>query len=80
MTFWETEVCRRLKGLPARSVDGLNFPAAPEATAENWNRALAEFRRSNEEFRAALLQIRSDRNLIGHFRAAKNPITPPMSR
>ncbi len=57
MTFWETEVCRRLSGLPARSVEELNFPAAPEATAENWNRTLAEFRRSNEEFRAALTKF-----------------------
>ncbi len=54
MTFWETEVYRRLSGLPARSVAELNFPAVPEATTENWNRALAEFRRSNEEFRTAL--------------------------
>jgi uncharacterized damage-inducible protein DinB len=54
MTFWETEMCRRLSGLPARSLEGLNFAAAPEATEENWNRAVAEFRRSNEEFRTSL--------------------------
>ncbi len=57
MTFWETEVCRRMSDLPARSVEELNFPAAPEATEENWNRTLAEFRRSNEEFRAALTKF-----------------------
>lgn len=57
MTFWETEVCRRLSGLPARSVEELNFPAAPKATEENWNRALAEFRQSNEEFRTALTKF-----------------------
>ena len=33
MTFWETEVYRRLNNLPARSVDELNFPAMREATA-----------------------------------------------
>jgi uncharacterized damage-inducible protein DinB len=68
MAFWETEVCRRLSGLSARSVEELNFPAAPEATAENWNRTLAEFRRSNEEFRAALSKFdgtRLDRPLPG---------------
>ena len=57
MTFWETEVCRRLNDQPARPLDQLNFPATPEATAENWDRALAEFRRSNGEFRTALSQL-----------------------
>jgi uncharacterized damage-inducible protein DinB len=57
ITFWETEVCRRLSGLPARSVEELNFSATPKTTEENWNRALAEFRQSNEEFRAALTKF-----------------------
>jgi len=57
MTFWETEVYRRLNGLPARSPAELNFPAMREKNAENWNSTLAEFRRSNAEFRQALSQL-----------------------
>ena len=57
MTFWETEVYRRLNSLPARSTEELNFPAMPEATEENWNSTLAEFRRSNAEFRQCLSQL-----------------------
>jgi uncharacterized damage-inducible protein DinB len=57
MTFWETEVWRRLRGLPPRALDELNFPAAPEASEESWQRTLAEFRRSNEDFRKALSQL-----------------------
>src|SRR5271157_4469076 len=54
MTFWETEVYRRLNNLPPRSTDDLNFPAMPEAAEENWNSTLAEFRRSNTDFRQCL--------------------------
>lgn len=61
LTFWETEVCRRLNGLPARPFEELNFPAAPAATTENWNGALAEFRQSNEDFRKALSQFDASR-------------------
>jgi uncharacterized damage-inducible protein DinB len=61
MMFWETEVCRRLNGLPARPVDELNFPAPPEATAKNWNRTLAEFRQSNADFRNAVSRIDASR-------------------
>ena len=57
MTFWETEVYRRLNNLPARSPEELNFPAMPEATEENWNATLAEFRRSNADFRHAISQL-----------------------
>ncbi len=57
MTFWETEVYRRLNSLPPRSQEDLNFPAMPEKTAENWNATLAEFRRSNAQFREALSQL-----------------------
>jgi hypothetical protein len=57
ITFWETEVYRRLKHLPPRSPDKLNFPATPEPTAENWNRTLEELRQSNREFRAALAEL-----------------------
>src|SRR5215472_8431306 len=53
MTFWETEVYRRLKHLPPRSPDGINFPTVPEASAENWSRTLDEFRQSNRNFRSA---------------------------
>ena len=57
MTYWEAEVCRRLRDLPARPEAELNFPAAPAATAQNWDSALAEFRNSNTEFRYALSQL-----------------------
>ena len=57
MTYWETEVSRRMNGLPARPANELNFPAMPAATEENWNAALAEFRRSNADFRQALLKL-----------------------
>ena len=57
MTFWETEVYRRLNSLPPRSQKDLNFPAMPEKTSENWNATLAEFRRSNAEFRDALSRL-----------------------
>jgi uncharacterized damage-inducible protein DinB len=57
MTFWETEVCRRLKKLPAQNEAELNFPKMPEATAENWNRALAGLRESNEQFRNCLAEL-----------------------
>jgi DinB superfamily len=57
MTFWETEVCRRLRSQPGQSEEELNFPPMPGATAENWKRVLEEFRRSNEKFRAELLKL-----------------------
>jgi uncharacterized damage-inducible protein DinB len=57
MTFWETEVYRRLKHLSPRSPEGLNFPALPDVTAENWNRTLQELRQSNQDFRAAVSQL-----------------------
>jgi hypothetical protein len=57
ITFWETEVYRRLKHLPPRSPDKLNFPATPEPTAENWNRTLEDLRQSNRDFRSALAEV-----------------------
>ena len=57
ITFWETEVYRRLKHQTPRSPDKLNFPPAPEATAENWSRTLNEFRQSNRDLRSALSQV-----------------------
>ena len=73
MTFWETEVCRRLKHLPARSPDKLNFPATPEVTAENWNKTLRDFRQSNDDFRSAVAELddaKLDRPLPGRDKAA----------
>lgn len=57
MTFWETEVYRRLNNAPARSVEKLNFPAMPSPTEENWNATMTEFGRSNMDFRSALSQL-----------------------
>jgi uncharacterized damage-inducible protein DinB len=62
MMFWETEVCRRMSSLPARPLEKLNFPAMPKVTAENWAGTLAEFRRSNSDFRTALTKL-DDRQL-----------------
>ena len=73
MTFWETEVCRRLKHLPARSPDKLNFPTTPEVTAENWNKTLRDFRQSNDDFRSAVAELddaKLDRPLPGRDKAA----------
>ena len=68
MTFWETQVCRRLNRLPDRPANKRNFPATPEATTENWNRTLDEFRKSNCDLRDAisgLTDSRLDRPLPG---------------
>jgi len=61
MKYWETEVSRRINGLPARPAEELNFPAMPVATEENWNSALNEFRRSNSDFRQALSKLDPER-------------------
>lgn len=61
MTFWETEVCRRLNRLPPRSTEEFNFPAMPEATEENWKQVLSEFRRSNASFRQCLSELNASR-------------------
>jgi len=57
MTFWETQVNRRLNDLPDRPTEKLNFPAMAEATEENWNATLNELRRSNEDFRRVLSKL-----------------------
>jgi|SRR5271165_1527689 len=57
ITFWETQVYRRISNLPERPIEELNFPAMPEVTAENWKSTLAEFRRSNAEFRQCLSRL-----------------------
>ena len=57
ISFWETEVFRRLKKLPAPSEAELNFPKAPAATPDNWNRALAGLRKSNTDFRKCLADL-----------------------
>ncbi len=61
MTFWETQVARRLRGEPDLPEAELNFPSTPQATAENWKKALDRFRRSNEEFRAELAKVADSR-------------------
>jgi uncharacterized damage-inducible protein DinB len=57
MTFWETEVYRRLKHLPPRPRGKLNFLATPNVTAKNWNETLQDFRQSNRDFRSALSRL-----------------------
>src|SRR5208283_2479954 len=57
MTFWEGVAAKRLSGQRAGLVEELNFPAPPEATGENWQRTLEEFRHSNARFREALSKM-----------------------
>ena len=57
MTFWETQVFRRLNNLPDRPAEKLNFPAIPEPTAENWQSTLDDFSRSNLDFRQCVSQL-----------------------
>lgn len=57
MTFWEGVADQRLSGQRAGLVEELNFPAQPEATAENWQNTLDEFRQSNAQFREALSKM-----------------------
>ena len=57
MTFWETQVYRRINGLPDKPPENLNFPVMPEPTAENWQSTLADFRRSNLDFRQCVSQL-----------------------
>jgi hypothetical protein len=54
MTFWETEVRRRLEGVVRKPDERLNFPPAPEANRENWENLLQQFRVSNGSFRNAV--------------------------
>ncbi len=60
MTFWETEVVRRTQHLAPRSVELLNFPAVDDASQGNWERALDDFRKSNEGFRRVLKDVRPE--------------------
>jgi hypothetical protein len=57
MTFWETQVYRRINNLPEMPTEGLNFPAMPEPTEEHWQSTLADFRRSNLDFRQCISQL-----------------------
>jgi DinB superfamily len=57
MTFWETQVYRRLNHLPEMPTEKLNFPAMPEPRAENWQSTLADFCRSNLDFRQCVSQL-----------------------
>jgi uncharacterized damage-inducible protein DinB len=61
MTFWETEVFRRIQKLPPQSEVELNFPEMPEATAENWELVLDGLRRSNTDFRQCLAALDDSR-------------------
>ena len=61
MTFWESQVCRRLQSQAELPEDDLNFPQIPEPTAQNWEKVLQEFHRSNEQFRKELLKLQDSR-------------------
>jgi uncharacterized damage-inducible protein DinB len=68
MTFWEGVAAQRLSGHRAGLAEELNFPALPEATGENWQRTLDEFRQSNARFRDALSKM--DAASLDDFSAA----------
>jgi len=61
MTFWETEVLRRIRQLPPQSEEELNFPKMPAATQENWEQALDGLRKSNAEFSKCLTELHDSR-------------------
>ena len=54
MKFWEGVTSRRLQGQRAGLDEALNFPAPPEINEANWQKTLAEFRASNQQFRQLL--------------------------
>ena len=56
ITFWEMQVVNRLRNLPARGQQPVDFPVMPELTPRNWEAALNDLRRSNSEFRQTLAQ------------------------
>jgi uncharacterized damage-inducible protein DinB len=57
MKFWEEVVSRRLKGQRAGLDEALNFPAPPETSELNWQKTLADFRASNQQFRQLLAEL-----------------------
>lgn len=57
MTYWEGEVCRRLRKQKALPEAEFNFPAMPAPTPEDWSRTLDAFRESNREFKDAITQL-----------------------
>jgi hypothetical protein len=57
VTFWETQVYRRLNNLPDRPTEDLNFPVMPEPTDTHWHATLADFRRSNLDFRRCISEL-----------------------
>lgn len=73
MTYWETEVCRRLKKRDTQPDAELNFPKMPPATAENWNRTLDAFRASNREFRE-IIETLHDSHLEEPLSSPQNTI------
>jgi uncharacterized damage-inducible protein DinB len=54
MTYWESEVCRRLQRLQPRPESEFNFPKMPAPTKQNWDATLEAFRESNREFRKSV--------------------------
>ena len=61
MTFWETEVRKRLEGATAPPDEKLNFPEMPVPGAAQWQRVLQDFRTSNIGFRAAVAALNDAR-------------------
>ena len=57
MIFWEEVATERLMGRRAGLIEERNFPATPDITEDNWNRALDQLRASNTKFREALSKL-----------------------
>ena len=57
MKFWEGVVSRRLQGQRAGLDEALNFPAPPEISEAHWQKTLADFRASNQQFRQLLAEL-----------------------
>lgn len=60
MAFWEDVAVRRLGGQRAGLDEKLNFPAIPDPSEVNWQKAREEFRASNQKFREALAKLRPE--------------------
>src|SRR5664279_4533324 len=50
MMFWEGVASRRLQGERAGLEEALNFPVPPATSEANWQKTLAGFRASNQQF------------------------------
>ena len=57
MMFWEGVASRRLQGERAGLEEALNFPVPPATSEANWQKTLAGFRASNQQFHTLLAEL-----------------------